>query len=152
MPRRGHLRKKCNETHDWPPPPPSKKCFEPFRLLIAGSFLVWMTGCASLTNDPNQQVQFKAPGCRGMDLQCTARNKRGSWNFTPPETLPIRRSDDVLSITCTDRDGGVHAESVPSRIGGKIVASAVFLDFGITDAITDKHREYPPQIVLSACE
>ena len=41
--------------------------------------------------------------------------------------------------------------STPSRMGGKIVASAIFLDFGIVDSITD-HREYPAQIVLSACE
>jgi hypothetical protein len=33
-------------------------------------------------------------------------------------------------------------------MGGKIVASAVFIDFGITDAIIDKHREYPASFVI----
>lgn len=33
-------------------------------------------------------------------------------------------------------------------MGGKIVASAVFLDFGIVDAITDKHRKYPDSYVI----
>jgi hypothetical protein len=33
-------------------------------------------------------------------------------------------------------------------MGGKIIASAVFLDFGIVDAITDKHREYPASYVI----
>jgi hypothetical protein len=33
-------------------------------------------------------------------------------------------------------------------MGGKIVASAVFLDFGIVDSITDKHREYPANFVI----
>jgi len=33
-------------------------------------------------------------------------------------------------------------------MGGKIIASAVFLDFGIVDSITDKHREYPPSFVI----
>ena len=130
------------------PPPPK---FKSPGLLFIGS-LIWLAGCASITNDPNQQIQFRAPGCKGLEVQCTARNKRGAWNFTPPETVPIRRSDDVLTITCTDRTGRNHTESIPSRVGGKIVASAVFLDFGITDAITDKHREYPPQIVLAMCE
>ena len=37
-------------------------------------------------------------------------------------------------------------------MGGKIIASAIFLDFGIVDSITDHHREYPAQIVLAACE
>jgi hypothetical protein len=30
----------------------------------------------------------------------------------------------------------------------KIVASAVFIDFGITDSITDKHRQYPASFVI----
>ncbi len=33
-------------------------------------------------------------------------------------------------------------------MGGKIIASAVFLDFGITDAITDKHRRHPASFVI----
>ena len=42
-------------------------------------------------------------------------------------------------------------DQVASRIVGKIVAGAVFLDFGVTDAITDKHREYPEQVMLQIC-
>ena len=112
-----------------------------------------LTGCATLTNDPNQAIEFVAPWCKDGQLQCSAQNKRGSWTFSPRETVYIRRSDDVLNIRCTGGgEGREYVQSIPSRIGGKIVASAVFLDFGITDAITDKHREYPVQIVLSACE
>jgi hypothetical protein len=33
-------------------------------------------------------------------------------------------------------------------MGGKIVARAVFLDFGITDAFTDKHRLYAVSFVI----
>ena len=104
-----------------------------------------LAGCASITNDPNQQISFKAPGCKKGAVSCTARNKRGSWSFEVPATVPIRRSDDALHIECEDDQGGRHTESVNSRMGGKIVASAVFLDFGIVDSITDKHREYPEQ-------
>ena len=45
-------------------------------------------------------------------------------------------------------DGRTAFASVPSTMGGKIIASAVFLDLGITDAITDKHREYPASYVV----
>ena len=38
--------------------------------------------------------------------------------------------------------------SIPSEMGGKIVASAVFLDLGIVDSITDKHRNYPASFVI----
>ena len=53
---------------------------------------------------------------------------------------------------CEDDRGERHTESVNSRMGGKIVASAVFLDFGIVDSVTDKHREYPEQIILQICD
>ena len=33
-------------------------------------------------------------------------------------------------------------------MGPKIIANAVFLDFGITDAITDKHRKYPESYTI----
>ena len=111
-----------------------------------------LTGCASITNDPNQPVAFKAPGCKKGAVSCTAHNKRGFGTFDVPATVPSRRSDDILHVECEGPDRIRHSETVPSRIGGKIVASAVFLDFGIVDSITDKHREYPPQIVMQICE
>ena len=110
-----------------------------------------LSGCATLTNDPTQRIEFVAPGCKGIDVACSAENKRGIWTFEPPETVEIRRSDDVLRIRCQVPGQRDYAQSIESRMGGKIVASAVFLDLGITDAITDRHREYPVQIVLSAC-
>ena len=109
-------------------------------------------GCATITNDPTQPIQFVAPGCHGKEVKCSAQNKRGTWTFEPPATVDIRRSDDVLNIRCSSPAGSDHTQDIPSRMGGKIVASAIFLDFGIVDSITDKHREYPAQIVLTACE
>ena len=35
-----------------------------------------------------------------------------------------------------------------STTGAKIVVSAIFLDFGIVDSITDKHRDYPASYVI----
>ena len=60
----------------------------------------------------------------------------------------IRRSDDILHMTCTTEDGRSAIGSVTSTMGAKIVASAIFLDFGIVDAITDKHRDYLTSYVI----
>ena len=120
-------------------------------IVVSLTWTALIGGCVSITNDSHQQVNFKAPGCKGKGVTCIASNKRGLWKFEVPSIELIRRSDDVLKIECEDKDGNSHQEAVPSRMGGKIVASAVFLDFGIVDAITDKHREYPPQIVLDLC-
>jgi hypothetical protein len=65
-----------------------------------------------------------------------------------PGTASIRRSDDNLQYNCVTDEGKTAIGSIPSEIGAKIVASAVFIDFGITDAITDKHRIYPSNYVI----
>ena len=119
--------------------------------LLVGSLFIVGGGCATLTNDSHQSISFKAPGCKPHIVTCKAWNKRGTWEFSIPERVPIRRSDDILRIECADEKGQVYTDQVASRIGGKIVASAIFLDLGITDAITDKHREYPEQIILQIC-
>ena len=62
--------------------------------------------------------------------------------------MSIRRSDDDLKYDCETEDGRKAFGSIPSSMGGKIVASAVFLDFGIVDSITDKHRDYPSSFVI----
>ena len=55
----------------------------------------------------------------------------------------IRRSDDPLRYDCETNTGKKGFGSIPSDMeGGKLAASVVFFDLGITDAITDKHRTY----------
>lgn len=105
-----------------------------------------LTGCATLTNDANVPVAFSFSD--GSNGSCMFRNKRGTWNNSVPATVYIRRSDDALTYDCKAEDGREANGSIPSKIGAKIVASAVFIDFGITDAITDKHREYPSSYVI----
>jgi hypothetical protein len=61
----------------------------------------------------------------------------------------IRRSDDSLIYDCTTDDGRIATGYIRSEMeGGKMAASVVFLDLGITDAITDKHRTYQSDIVI----
>jgi hypothetical protein len=103
-------------------------------------------GCASLTNDPMTPIAISfSDGSTGT---CQLQNKRGVWEVPIPTTCSVRRSDDPLKFDCKTPDGRTVSGSMPSTIGGKIIASAIFLDFGITDAITDKHREYPASYVI----
>lgn len=60
----------------------------------------------------------------------------------------MRRSDDNLRYECNTFDQRRAIGTIPSTMGAKVVASAVFLDFGITDAISDMHREYPASFVI----
>ena len=115
------------------------------RLLIGLASLT-AVGCATLTNDPMTPVAISfSDGSAG---QCVFENKRGRWPTPIPVTVMVRRSDDALKWQCKTEDGRESVGSIPSTMDAKIVASAVFLDFGITDAITDKHREYPASFVI----
>ncbi|MCA3244596.1 MAG: hypothetical protein INF43_04760 [Alphaproteobacteria bacterium] len=105
-----------------------------------------LAGCATLTNDAMTPIAMSFSD--GASGSCKLSNKRGSWNVQLPDTVSVRRSDDALKYDCTTPDGRTATCSIESRIGAKIVASAVFLDLGITDAITDKHREYPESYVI----
>lgn len=116
------------------------------KLGFAVASVVVLAGCATLTNDPTVPVALSFSD--GADGQCKLQNKRGSWQVTLPGTYPIRRSDDDLKYDCETSDGREAFGSIPSTVGAKIVASAVFIDFGITDAITDKHRDYPSNFVI----
>jgi len=102
--------------------------------------------CATITSDSNDQMAMSFSD--GSNGSVQLRNKRGNWDFKLPSTVSVRKSDDVLQYTAKTDDGRIATGSIPSRVGAKIVASAVFLDFGIVDSITDKHREYPDSYVI----
>lgn len=116
------------------------------KKLVVGIFAMSLVGCATLTSDAMTPVALSfSDGATG---KCHLTNKRGAWSTEVPATIPIRRSDDALKFDCESEDGREAVGSIPSTVGAKIVASAIFLDFGITDAITDKHRQYPASYVI----
>ena len=116
------------------------------KKLIIAFFAMNLVGCATLTSDAMTPIAMSFGD--GSDGTCTLTNKRGSWTTEIPATVSVRRSDDALKYDCETEDGREATGSIASTVGGKIIASAVFLDFGITDAITDKHREYAPSFVI----
>lgn len=115
-------------------------------LIIAMLALLGLTGCATLTEDAMTPVSFAFSD--GTEGDCTLQNKRGVWQAHIPSVVSIRKSDDVLKYECKSEDGRKAVGVIESEMGAKIIASAVFLDFGITDAITDKHRKYPASYVI----
>ena len=106
-----------------------------------------LSSCASIVNDANIPVSFSFSD--GSEGNCKLSNKRGSWSANVPETVMIRRSDDSLRYDCVSKNGKKGFGSIPSTLeGGKLAASVVFFDLGITDAITDKHRIYPSSFTV----
>ena len=116
------------------------------KKLLVAVLAMCTVGCATLTSDAMTPVTLSFGD--GSSGECQLTNKRGDWPAEIPSTVSIRRSDDSLKYQCKTEDGREAVGSIPSTVGAKILASAVFIDFGITDAITDKHREYPASFVI----
>ena len=116
------------------------------KYIVIGMYGLALSSCASITNDAF--VPMAISFSDGSSGTCQITNKRMSIEASIPSAPMVRRSDDNLQLNCKTDDGRTAIASVPSSMGGKIVASAVFLDFGIVDSITDKHREYPASYVV----
>ena len=120
------------------------------RILVAIPLLLSFLGCATLTSDAMTPIEFSFSD--GSTGNCHLRNKRGAWKVDVPNTVYVRRSDDYLIYSCEDESGVKSTGEIPSTTSPKLAASIIFLDLGITDAITDKHREYPHTYVVKSGE
>jgi hypothetical protein len=118
------------------------------KLVFAIAVIFSLSGCATIVNDSH--IPLTVSFSDGSSGQCEFTNKRGAWTSQiPTSTVMIRRSDDSLDYDCTTENGEKATGVIRSEMeGGKLAASVVFFDFGITDAITDKHRTYQGNIVI----
>ena len=113
-------------------------------LLISTVFIL---SCATVVNDPTVPVALSFSD--GSEGTCSLSNKRIAISADIPGTHNIRRSDDDLRYDCETEDGKKAVGTIKSSIEGeKLGASVLFIDLGITDAITDKHRTYPSSFVI----
>ncbi len=114
-------------------------------LLIVTIFFI--QSCATIVNDPTVPVALSFSD--GSNGSCNLSNKRIALSVNIPGTHNIRRSDDDLRYDCETEDGKKAVGTIKSSIESeKLGASIVFIDLGITDAITDKHRTYPSSFVI----
>jgi len=117
------------------------------RIIFVIGSLIMLAGCASIVNDANIPLTFSFSD--GTEGKCVLDNKRGRWEVDLPGTTMIRRSDDALKYECVTDDGRESIGSIASKMdAAKFGASVIFIDLGITDAITDKHRDYERNIVI----
>lgn len=116
--------------------------------IVTLATVISLCGCATIINDPT--IPLTATFSDGSAGDCSFRNKRGAWSSEmPTSSVMIRRSDDALFYECTTEDGRRSTGSIRSEIeDGKLAASVIFWDLGITDSITDKHRTYQGNVVI----
>ena len=116
------------------------------KKLLALILPLLIIGCATITSDPNVPVAISFSD--GSVGQCRLNNKRISFITNIPSTPMIRRSDDDLRYSCNTWDGRVVSGSMPSSIDALKMGASIYIDLGITDALTDKARNYPSILVI----
>lgn len=118
------------------------------KSIFAMIIILTLTGCATIVNDSH--IPLAISFSDGSSGNCSFKNKRGAWSSNIPTSgVMIRRSDDALVYDCLIEDGRKEAGSIRSEMEGeKMIASVIFWDLGITDAITDKHRTYQGNVVI----
>ena len=118
-----------------------------FKKIIGLFLVITISSCATMTNDA--YVPLALSFSDGSSGSCKLQNKRMAIQANIPSSPMIRRSDDPLKYDCETDDGREAFGSIASSIdAAKMGASVVIWDLGITDAITDKAREYPVSFVI----
>lgn len=120
---------------------------------IAGAILcaLAVTGCATITKGTTETVDVRLRDCP-ENMECVATNKKGTWEFTAPGTVRVRKSDDALRIECRE-DGQLVSRSLTptsdSSIWGNVLVGGV-IGAGV-DANSDAHWELQDSVTLR-CE
>ena len=106
-----------------------------------------LSGCATIVNDP--EVPLTLSFSNGESGSCSLTNTRASYQVDVPSTTNVRRSRSNINYNCQTASGRPATGSIPSSMeSGKVVASVIFFDLGITDSITEKGRTYPASFVI----
>lgn len=121
--------------------------------VLAAQFL---TGCASITGNTNQNVsvQTKEPtGAEVLGANCELTNSKGKWFVVTPGTVGIHRSNDDIQVLCR-KDGyepgrnGIVSETKGMMFGNIIFGGGIG---AIVDHTSGAAYEYPSlfQILMS---
>ena len=73
----------------------------PKTVLALSVLALSSVGCASITKGTQDTLQVEVANC-GERIPCTATNKKGTWQFTAPGPVTVKKSDDQLAIRCED--------------------------------------------------
>lgn len=122
-----------------------------YTLTVVIAAAIFMPACATITKGTTEVVDVRLSDCP-KNMECTATNKKGVWEFTAPGTVQVRKSDDALRIEC--REDGQHASrslmpTSDSSIWGNVVVGGI-VGAGV-DANSDAHWELQDSVTLR-CE
>ena len=97
--------------------------------VLAFSLQILLTGCASITKDSNQPVKIETYNKNNVAIigaKCTAKNERGEWSATTPNTVSAHRSGQNLLVNCEKEGEEPGFATVISRANGGMFGNILF--------------------------
>lgn len=97
------------------------------QLLLVTIFgaVVFLPGCASLSNGGRQLIALKTESTTGNSIEgvsCELTNSSGKWSVKTPGTVQVRRSASAIQINCEDEQWGMDS-SFAAKSEGKYMQS-----------------------------
>ncbi len=127
------------------------------RLAAVAAAATLVTGCASVTGSPNQNVTLRTQTLEGSEIagaRCELVNNKGLWFVQTPGSVRVHRSNDDLQVVC-HRPGlapgraAVVSETKGTMFGNIILGGAIG---ALIDHSNGSAYEYPPliEVVMGA--
>lgn len=118
--------------------------------LIAVFALLSLSGCASITGTTGQSVSVETrhQAQQVSGVSCELANSKGKWFVSTPGSLQIRRSNDDMTVICTQAGMEPGLATVVSETKGMMFGNILFGGGigAIVDHSTGAAYEYPTLI------
>jgi len=109
--------------------------------------LVFLTGCASISNGSRQVVTIKTLDESMSDvIKCSLKNEEGEWETKPFEDTIISRDGNFMFVSCENNENTVESIIKP-EFNSNLLFINMFFDLCIfsciVDGINNAFYEYP---------
>ncbi len=117
-----------------------------FALLLA---LMTCSGCATITKGKTDTVLVQISNC-SESISCEATNKKGRWDFSAPGPVTFDKSDQDLTIQCSDGPEKLTLRITPTKssmVWGNVLVGGII--GGGVDASTDAHWDIVDSVTMT---
>jgi hypothetical protein len=120
-------------------------------LLISSIFFLLLSGCATVMEGSDQNINIQTLNCDDAVVTCLVSNDDTAATVRPPGTVNVGKSSKPITVECANKDksvtGRVLVDSGYETMGlGNILLGGI-VGVGV-DAATGAMWEYPSAVVV----
>jgi len=115
--------------------------------IISYSAIIFLTGCASMINGPNQKITVTTTQNDFYESTlCTLSNEEGNWTVKPDAISEIHRDGNKMDVTCKNEEQ-IGKSFVKPDFGTSFIFLNILIDYCtiscLIDAGTNAFYGYP---------